>query len=183
MDQQAKTMADNLKKNTGKSLDQWITDVKGTGLAKHGEMMKWLKGDQGLTHGFANFVALKTLRTDADSAENKEALVAVQYQGKEQFLPLYEKLKAAMIAFGPDVEVAPKKAVVSFRRKKQFALLQPATKTRFEIHLNLKGEPGTDLLIENKPGSMCTHRINLAEDSEITQEIIDLLLEAYQRAE
>jgi hypothetical protein len=73
--------------------------------------------------------------------------------------------------------------VVSFRRKKQFTLLQPATKTRFEIHLNLRGEPGTELLLENKPGSMCTHRINLAEDSEITQEILDLLQEAYQRAE
>jgi hypothetical protein len=102
-------MAANLQKNTGKSLDQWISLVKKTGLQKHGEMMKWLKGEQGLTHGFANFVALKTRGADADSAENKEDLVAVQYQGKEQILPLYEKLKAAMIAFGPDVEVAPKK--------------------------------------------------------------------------
>ncbi len=39
------------------------------------------------------------------------------------------------------VEVVPKKANVSYRRKKQFALLTPATKTRFEIGLNVKGQP------------------------------------------
>jgi hypothetical protein len=42
--------------------------------------------------------------------------------------------------FGSDFEIAPKNAWVSLKRKRQFALLQPATKTRFEIGINLKGQ-------------------------------------------
>ncbi len=109
--------------------------------------MKFLKDEMGLTHGFANMVALKTLATDAGSVENKDDLVAKQYQGKEHFLPIYDRLIAEIKKFGADVEIAPKNANVSLRRKKQFALLHPITKTRFEIGINLKGhEPEGKLL-------------------------------------
>ena len=54
---------------------------------------------------------------------------------------IHEKLMAEMGAFG-EFEVAPKKGYVSLRRKKQFAMIGPATNTRFEVGLNLKGVAG-----------------------------------------
>ena len=36
-------MIENLKLNTGKSLEQWITIVKAEKFSKHGEIMKFLK--------------------------------------------------------------------------------------------------------------------------------------------
>lgn len=108
-------MIANLKKNTGKSLDQSIAIAKKSGAAKHGEIVKMLKADHGMTHGFANLVSLKTLKSDAGSIGETADLVAAQYAGDKAALkPIYDALiKAAMSCGG--IEIAPKKAYVSHR--------------------------------------------------------------------
>jgi len=69
------------------------------------------------------------------------------------------------------------------RRKKQFAILQPATKTRFEIGINLKGFPPKGKLEEIKTANaMCSHKINLLNDNEIDKEVIEWLKTAYLHA-
>lgn len=181
MDKAERTMLDNLQKNTGKSLDEWIAVVKAKSFEKHAQIMKHLKEEVGLTHGFANLIALKTLKTDAGSVENKDDLVQSQYKGKEHFLPIYEKLLDVIKTFGADIEFSPKMANVSVRRKKQFALLHPITKTRFEIGINLKGqEPDGKLLPSGN--AMCTHKINIASMEELDAEVFDWLRKAYENA-
>ena len=49
--------------------------VKAEKFSKHGEIIKFLKQKHSFTHGFANLVALKTRKSDADSFENKDDLV------------------------------------------------------------------------------------------------------------
>ena len=93
-------MIENLKKNTGKSLEQWITIVKAKKISKHGEIIKFLKQEYSFTHGFANLVALKARKSDAESFENKEDLVNLKYQGKEHFKSLYDKLITEILQFG-----------------------------------------------------------------------------------
>lgn len=177
-------MIENLKLNTGKTLEQWIDIVKKERLIKHGEIIKFLKDNHGFTHGFANLVAHKTKGSDAGSAENPDSLIESQYKGKEHFKPLYDKLMGEIKAFGEDVQIAPKKIYVSLRRKKQFAILQPATKSRFEIGINLKGqEPKGKLEAARSSNSMCTHQINLSDTGDIDQEVINWLKYAYENAE
>lgn len=183
MDKPALTMIENLHKNTGKTLEQWIDIVKKENFAKHGEIIKFLKDKHSLTHGFANLIAHKVKGSDADSAENKNDLIELQYKGKEHFKPLYEKLLFEINAFGKDFEIAPKNAYVSLRRKKQFAILQPATKSRFEIGINLKGQqPGGKLVAINTPNAMCSHKINLSDIKDIDKEVIGWLKVAYDNA-
>jgi predicted transport protein len=183
MDKATQTMIDNLHKNTGKTLEQWIALVKAENFTKHGEVMSFLKEKHGLTHGFANLIAHKAKGTDAGSAENQDDLIVNQYKGKEHLKPLYDKLMSEILQFGPDVEIAPKNAYVSLRRKKQFAILQPATKTRFEIGINLKGEePKGKLEAINTANAMCSHKINVANIADIDEEVIDWLRKAHQNA-
>jgi len=181
MEKAIQTMMENLEKNTGKTLVEWIDLVKQEQFSKHGEIIKFLKEQHSLTHGFANFIALKTRGTDARSAENPEDLITKQYKGKEHFKPFYDQLMSVIQQFGDDVEIAPKNAYVSLRRKKQFAILQPATKTRYEIGINLKGLPAKGKL-ENTSNAMCSHIIKITDLNDIDDEVLQWIKTAYDNA-
>lgn len=176
-------MIANLEANTGKSLAEWVTAARGSGAEKHGAIVKHLKAEHGLTHGYANLVAHETLQSAAAHQDNSD-LVAQQYAGKKAGLkPLYEQLVREIRSFGDDVELAPKKAYVSLRRSKQFGLLQPSTATRLDLGLNLKGvEPAGALEASGSFNSMCSHRVRISSAADITPELIGWLRQAYETA-
>lgn len=177
------TMIKNLKEKYGKSLEEWIEVVKKTGIEKHGEIIKFLKSEHGFTHGFANLVSLKARGTDSASAESTDSLINDQYKGKETLYPMYAKLIEEVKKFGGDVEIAPKRAYVSLRRKKQFALVQPSTKTRLDVGINLKGFDVTDRLeASGSFNAMCSHRVRAAEVGDIDDQLISWLHQAYDNA-
>lgn len=182
MDKATQTMIINLHKNTGKTLEQWIEIVSNENFVKHGEIIKFLKDNHGLTHGFANLIAHKSKVSDSGSKENQDDLIKVQYKEKENLKAIYDKLITYIQTFGNDIEIAPKNAYVSLRRKKQFAILQPATKTRFEIGINLKGQEPTGKLEAEKPNSMCSHKIKISNINEIDAEILNWIKAAYENA-
>jgi predicted transport protein len=176
-------MIKNLEEKTGKKFAEWIKIANSSGAAKHGEIVNILKSQHGLTHGYANLVAHKAKQSDAGSTENSADLVNIQYKGKEEMFPLYEKIMKSVSAFGKDVEVSPKKAYVSLRRKKQFALIQPSTKTRLDIGLNIKGEkPAGILEASGSFNAMCTHRIRIEDASGINSDVVNWLKKAYEQA-
>ena len=182
MDKATQTMIDNIHRNTGKTLEEWIGIVAGEQLQKHGEIVRFLKEKHAFTHGFANLVAHKALSSDAGSAENSNELINKQYLGKEHLRLIYDKLLSAIQAFGDDIEIAPKNAYVSLRRKKQFAILQPATRTRFEVGINLKGAEGSDRLEAQKPDAMCSHKIKLTSPDEADSEVLEWVKKEYDAA-
>src|SRR5690606_37663392 len=127
-------------------------------------------------------IALKAKGTDAGSVENPGDLITKHYQGKEHFKPIYDKLIYEIGNYGNDFEIAPKNNYVSLRRKKQFAILNPATKTRFEIGINLKGQEPEGKLTAEKPNAMCSHKINVTDIAEIDREVMDWIKKAYDNA-
>lgn len=176
-------MIDNLYKNTGKTLEEWIEIVNLSGFEKHGEVVKHLKEKHGFTHGFANLVAHKAKGSDAGSATDSGELVDKQYEGRENLRQWYEQITEAIKQFGSDVEIAPKNNYVSIRRKKQFALVQPSTKTRLDIGLNLKDRlPEGNLEASGSFSAMCTHRVKVTQDGDINADLIQWLRQAYDMA-
>jgi len=180
MDKALETMLANLQKNTGKSLEEWIAVVHGTGLSRHGEIIAFLKNEHQFGHGFANLVAHSALKSDAAAMSETTDLIAEQYKGKENLFRIYQALMAEIEKFGPDVEVAPKKAYVSLRRNKQFALIQPSTKTRLDIGLNLKdAAPTGKLQLSGSSNAMCSHRLQIEQTDDVTPEVIAWIKQAY----
>ncbi len=178
-------MIAGFKEKTGKTLDQWLAIAKKSGAARHGVMVACLKSEHGMTHGFANMIALKHFKSDAGSlAEIGTDLVAAQYAGDKAALrPIYEALEKAIMAFGDDVEFSPKKSYVSVRRSKQFAIIQPSTRTRVDLGLNLKGEPVSGRLeASGSFNSMVSHRVKLERPADVDRQIAVWLKIGYEQA-
>jgi predicted transport protein len=184
-EEMAAAMIANIKEKTGKDLPEWLATVSKTDHAKHGQIVKFLKTEHGVTHGFANLIAHQALAAATGAAPpSHDALVDTQYGGAKSGLrPIYEDLVAKVHAFGDDVEIAPKKAYVSLRRSKQFALIQPSTKTRVDVGINLKGvDPTKRLEPSGSFNSMCSHRVRVTDHSQVDDELVGWLRSAYDQA-
>jgi hypothetical protein len=182
LEQARLTFERNIEAQTGRGVAAWAALVAGQGLARHGQMVAWLKDVHGLSHSHANHVAKRAL-SGAAPASPDDPVAGLFADGKEGLRPLYDRLVAAAAALGPDVEIAPKKANVSLRRRKQFALLQPSTRTRLDVGLILKGRaPAGRLEAAGSFNAMFTHRVRLATPSDLDAEVLGWLKEAYDEA-
>ena len=89
----------------------------------------------------------------------------------------------SITAFGNDIEISPKKAYVSLRRKKQFAIFQPSTKARLDVGLNIKDlDPSGRLEPGKSWNAMCTHRIKIEDNKALDKELIAWIRKAYDQA-
>ena len=182
LDPQTQAMVGKLAATTGKPLDAWIALVTKSGLETHGEIVALLKARHGLGHGYANLVTHLARQSHA-GASSGDDLVSAQYAGKPDLEPIYQKLVAAVRKFGADLEIAPKKGYVSLRRSKQFGLIQPSTKTRLDIGINLKGvKPAGRLETSGSFNAMVTHRVRVGVVADVDPELIGWLKQAYDTA-
>ena len=179
-EEQVANQVANIERTTGRSLAEWIDIVRSLGVEKHGEAVTMLKSDHGLGHGNANLIVMKSREADAGGPPSGEALVESHYAGRNPALrAAYDRVIDAVRAFGPDVELAPKKTYVSLRRRKQFGSVGPAA-GMLEVCVNLPGHPATDRL---RPISgMATHRVRIADASGLDDELVGWLRRAYDRA-
>ena len=182
-EEQMASMIANMKTNTGKTLEEWLAIAKKSKLEKHGEIVRMLKADHGLGHGFANLVA-HNVRGSLTPATTDGEPAAGQYDGPKAALkPIYDKLVSICESFGKDVELSPKKGYVSLRRSKQFASIHPSTATRVDLGIKLKDVPPKGRLeAAGSWNGMVTHRVRLAKAAEVDAEIKAWLRQAYDMA-
>ncbi len=138
MDKALQTQLANIEKRTGKTLEEIGRLVKASGLTRHGQARDMLKRELGMGHGDANTVVHMVFQSSsATAAAGRSGVDVVDgiYSGAKAALrPIHDEVMAAIAAFGA-FEGAPKKNYLSLRRKKQFAMVGPATNTRVEVGL------------------------------------------------
>ncbi len=172
------TMPETLEQSTGRSLDAWMEVVRALGLERHGQILTALKQDHGLSHGYANMLAL--IATGYGQADEDE-LISGQFAGPKAGLrPIYDRLVAVVTALGEDVEIAPKKSMVTFRRSKMFACFTPSSAKRAELGIALRGDAPTERL--RASNGMTSHAVWVAAPEEIDDEVLAWLREAYGRS-
>lgn len=175
----------NIEAKTGQDLAALRRAIAGCGKSKHGEIRSWVMETYGLGYGDANTLA-HVARGDGASASGSADGAADPlddiYSGKKAHLrSVHDAVMAAIQPWG-DFEVAPKKAYVSLRRKKQFAMLGPKNAERAELGINLKEDAGSERFVAQKPGGMCQYTVALASPDEVDAEVLTVLRRAFDAA-
>ena len=187
VDQAYQTQLNNIQKKTGQSLEALTSLVKNCGLSRHSEIRAMLMRDLGLGYGDANTLAHFALKSDGERAAQDQGMspdevVDEIYAGpKANLRPIHDRLMSAINRFG-EFEIAPKKGYLSLRRKRQFAMIGPATNTRVEVGINIKDLTLHERLTEMPAGSMCNYKVKVTDLSEVNDELVGWIKQAYDRA-
>ena len=187
LDQAVETQLKNIEVKAGKSRQELTLSLLASGLTRHSELREHAMSQFGLGYGDANALVHFALKSDGtrDAQERSLTDTAVLdeiYTGPKAALrPIHERLMAAIVTFG-EFEQLPKKGYISLRRKKQFAMIGPATNTRVEVGLNIKSLPADERLIVQPVGSMCNYKVKLSSIAEIDDNLIAWLKQAFESA-
>lgn len=180
----------NLPEKTGKSIDDWLRDVKKQKFADEKACVSWLKSECKLGGTTAAMIAHRAFgKGDDETPEGylKAAprYVAEMYAGPKQALrPLHDALIDLGRALGADVKVCPCQTIVPLYRNYVFAQVKPTTRTRIDFGLALKKATKkipTRLLDTGglAKGDRITHRIPISSVSDIDAEVKSWLQIAY----
>jgi Domain of unknown function (DUF5655)/Domain of unknown function (DUF4287) len=187
VDKAIQTQLTNIQAKTGQTLDQLRAVLQQSGLTKHGEIRAMFQRDLGLGYGDANMLTRALRESDAEGTTGVQADALGDpaddlYVGAKAALrPIHDRLLAEIEQLGA-FEIAPKKSYLSLRRKKQFAMIGPATNTRVEVGLNMKDVAATARLIEMPSGGMCQYKVNLTDVAEVDAELLAWIKWAYESA-
>ncbi len=182
VDQGLRSQVQNIEATYGRPIEGWIEVVRTSGCTRHSEIVTMLKSEYGMSHGAANrvaLIALDALNPKAKPADPEESL----YPGtKGALLPIHARLMATVHELGTDIEIAPKRGYLSLRRRKQFAMIQPAAK-HVDLGLVLPGLPvGERLESAATFNALFTHRVRIRSLAEVDDHLMRWLEAAYAGA-
>lgn len=112
-----------------------------------------------------------------------EGWVEQMFSGpKATLLHVYDALLDAGVSLGPDVKVCPCQTIVPLYRSHVFAQIKPATRTRIDLGLCLRGVRPTSRLLDTggaAKGDRITHRVGIASVEDIDDQVRGWLKRAY----
>ncbi len=187
----AQAIIRNLPETTGKSIDEWIALVKKSGTSGAKERREWLKKNHRLGGTKAWMIVDRAEGKGAEDTDPEAYLKAAaeyverMYAGPKAALrPIHDTLIKFGVGLGDDVKVCPCQTIVPFYRQHVFAQIKPATRTRIDFGLALKGakrKPPKRLLDTGglAKGDRITHQIKISSVAEIDTEVQEWLKVAY----
>jgi hypothetical protein len=128
-----------LKEETGRSLEEWLTLVNQEGPKDEKSRREWLKSWHKLGTNKASWIAERAEGKsweDTPEAYLKAAVkyVEEQYAGpKGKLQPIFDELLKLGKSLGDDVKACPCKTIVPLYRQHVFAQIKPATNSRIDL--------------------------------------------------
>jgi Domain of unknown function (DUF5655)/Domain of unknown function (DUF4287) len=175
-----------LKRNTGRSLEEWVKLIKKDGPADEAGRRDWLKSAHKLGTNSAVWLASRACGKGEEDSDPAVNYVEAQYSGARAALrPIYDQLHTVGRSLGADVKACPCKMIVPLYRAHVFAQIKPATNSRIDLGLCLIGHKGKLPKRVIDTGGLAkkdriTHRIEIKNLPEIDGDLEKSLKIAYE---
>lgn len=169
----------NLPQKTGRSIDEWLRLVQGSGSGSEKERRDWLRTEFKLGGTTAMIIAER-------AEETAEEYVEAMYAGPKSGLRvIHDELIKLGKSLGEAVKICPCKTIVPLYRNHVFAEIKPSTRTRIDLGLALKSSPEIPpaRLLETgglQKGDRLTHRFAIPSNDEVDHEVRRWLALAYE---
>jgi len=180
-----------LKQKTGRTLEEWLAQIKKAGPKDEKERREWLKEKYGLGTNTAWWLAERAESKGAESGdpdlylEKAESDVEKMFSGgKAKLRPLYDALLKLGLKTGKDAKACPCQTIVPLYRNHVFAQIKPTTQTRIDMGFALGDMKPTGRLIDTggfAKKDRITHRIPITSKEDIDDEVKHWLKVAYDR--
>ncbi len=174
----------SLQARTGHSLEEWVGRVQASGIdpLDQNAVRRWLKQEHGVPQNSQWAIADAAARAAGWQPPGTEQYIDEQYAGRKAGLrPVFDRLRAAIEAFGDDVRIEGRGSYTPFVRHRQFAAVAPGTATRLDVGLRFSDAPASPLLTPANAPGQATHRLSLATTGDLTPEVERLLRLAYEQ--
>lgn len=182
------------KERTGRTLAEWLAEIKRHGFADEVACRAWLKDEHGFGTNTGGWLANRALgRSTYDDSPATYRASAVKYVEDMYAGPkaglrlLHDRLIALARSLGSDVQICPCTTMVPIYRNHVIAQIKPTTRTRIDFGLALRksveaGERIPERLaptggLENK--DRITHCFALTAPDQIDAEVERWLRRAY----
>jgi hypothetical protein len=151
-------IAANLKKRTGKSVEDWADEARRFAPASRRGRVGWLIEEHGLPRTAASMIAAFA-EGEVDYSDAAALLAGMFAKSRAALRPIYDDIVKAATALGSDVQVLPCRTQVTLRRKRQFAWIKPSA-ARLDLGLALTGITPAGRLLPI-PGTNAQDRVRL----------------------
>lgn len=179
-----RAMSASMRERTGRTLEQWVALVKESGIDPLDQkaVRAWLKDEHGVPQNSQWAIADAAARAAGWERPDVEEYIDGQYDGAKAALrPIFDALRTIIESLGDDIRVEGRGGYTPFVRRRQFAAIAAATRTRVDVGLRYTDPPRSKLLVEGRAPGQGTHRLGLSSVDDITPEVERLLRMAYEQ--
>lgn len=174
----------SMKERTGRTVDEWVALVVAGGVDPLDQkaVRRWLKAEHGVPQNSRWAIAFAAARAAGWEPPTAEQYVDDQYAGPKAALrPIFDRVRAIFEDLGDDVSMEGRSTYVPFVRRRQFAAVQAATRSRVDVGLRFVDPPVSELLTPASAPGQATHKLSLTSVDDVTDEVADLLGTAYEQ--
>jgi hypothetical protein len=183
-DDMLKSVSSGLQERTGRTLDEWVAIVQESGIDPLDQraVRASLKDEHGILQNSQWAIADAAARAVGWVRPTLQEYVDNQYVGAKATLrPIFDRIQRIAIGLGEDVSVEGRGWYTPFVRRRQFAAVAAATRTRVDLGLRFVSAPDSKRLTPARAPGQSTHKIGFTSPEQVDDEVARLIRVAYEQ--